>query len=337
VSGLVEVRGLTKVYPDGTEAVRGIDFEVREGEFFGFLGPNGAGKSTTMKMLITLMKPTAGRATIAGLELGRDDRKIREVIGYAAQDVSVDEDLSGRENLVLSGRLYHLSQRDAERRADELLMVIGLHEVAEKRAGFYSGGMRRRLDLAQALMHRPKLLFLDEPTTGLDPQNRRAMWDELEKLNREGTTVFLTTQYMEEADTLCERLAIIDHGTIVSEGSPSAMKASLGGEVLTLSFTTDDPEALQQLISRGAEALRGIPGLEEVREAEREVLANLSSHAHEVLPAALRALEASGVEARIAVSPPTLDDVFIKTTGHALRQEEGKPTRWKFGARRRRR
>jgi len=337
VSGLVEVEGLTKVYPDGTEAVRGIDFEVREGEFFGFLGPNGAGKSTTMKMLITLMKPTAGRATIAGLELGRDDRKIREVIGYAAQDVSVDEDLSGRENLILSGRLYHLSQRDAERRADELLIVIGLHEVAAKRAGFYSGGMRRRLDLAQALMHRPKLLFLDEPTTGLDPQNRRAMWDELEKLNREGTTVFLTTQYMEEADTLCERLAIIDHGTIVSEGSPSALKASLGGEVLTLSFTTDDPEALQQLIARGAEALRGIPGLEEVREAEREVLANLSSHAHEVLPAALRALEASGVEARIAVSPPTLDDVFIKTTGHALRQEEGKPTRWKFGARRRRR
>ena len=337
MSGLVEVEGLTKVYPDGTEAVRGIDFEVREGEFFGFLGPNGAGKSTTMKMLITLMKPTAGRATIAGLELGRDDRKIREVIGYAAQDVSVDEDLSGRENLILSGRLYHLSQRDAERRADELLIVIGLHEVAAKRAGFYSGGMRRRLDLAQALMHRPKLLFLDEPTTGLDPQNRRAMWDELEKLNREGTTVFLTTQYMEEADTLCERLAIIDHGTIVSEGSPSALKASLGGEVLTLSFTTDDPEALQQLIARGAEALRGIPGLEEVREAEREVLANLSSHAHEVLPAALRALEASGVEARIAVSPPTLDDVFIKTTGHALRQEEGKPTRWKFGARRRRR
>jgi ABC-2 type transport system ATP-binding protein len=337
VSSLVEVAGLRKVYPDGTEAVRGIDFEVGEGEFFGFLGPNGAGKSTTMKMLITLMRPTAGRATIDGLELGRDDRKIREVIGYAAQDVSVDEDLSGRENLILSGRLYHLSQRDAERRADELLIVIGLAEVAEKRAGFYSGGMRRRLDLAQALMHRPKLLFLDEPTTGLDPQNRRAMWDELEKLNREGTTVFLTTQYMEEADTLCERLAIIDNGTIVSEGSPSAMKASLGGEVLTLTFPTDDPEALQRLIARGAEALRGVPGLDEIREADREVLANLSGGVQEVLPAALRALAVSGVEARIAVSPPTLDDVFIKTTGHALREEEGKPTRWKFGARRRRR
>jgi ABC-2 type transport system ATP-binding protein len=337
VSGLVEVEGLTKVYPDGTEAVRGIDFEVREGEFFGFLGPNGAGKSTTMKMLITLMRPTAGRATIAGLQLGRDDRRIREVIGYAAQDVSVDEDLTGRENLILSGRLYHLSQSDAERRADELLSVIGLGDVSAKRAGFYSGGMRRRLDLAQALMHKPRLLFLDEPTTGLDPQNRRAMWDELEKLNREGTTIFLTTQYMEEADTLCERLAIIDHGMIVSEGSPSTLKASLGGEVLTLSFATDDPEALQRLIGRGAEALRGVPGLDEVREADREVLANISDAVSDVLPGALRALEASGVEARIAVSPPTLDDVFIKTTGHALRQEEGKPTRWKFGARRRRR
>ena len=337
MTGLVEVEGLRKVYPDGTEAVRGIDFEVREGEFFGFLGPNGAGKSTTMKMLITLMKPTAGRATIAGMELGRDDRRIREVIGYAAQDVSVDEDLSGRENLILSGRLYHLSQREAERRADELLIVIGLAEVAEKRAGFYSGGMRRRLDLAQALMHRPRLLFLDEPTTGLDPQNRRAMWDELEKLNREGTTIFLTTQYMEEADTLCERLAIIDNGAIVSEGSPAALKATLGGEVLTLTFATDDPDVLQLLIARGAAALRAVPGLDEVREAEREVLANLSNGVHEVLPAALRALETSGVEARIAVSPPTLDDVFINTTGHALRQEEGKPTRWKFGARRRRR
>ena len=333
---LVAVEGLRKVYPDGTEAVRGIDFEVREGEFFGFLGPNGAGKSTTIKMLITLLRPTAGRVTIAGLTLGREDKKIREVIGYAAQDVSVDEDLTGRENLILTGRLYHLSQRDALRRADELLNAVGLEDVAQKKAGLYSGGMRKRLDLASGLVHRPRLLFLDEPTTGLDPQNRRAMWNEIEKLNREGTTIFLTTQYMEEADTLCERLAIIDHGTIVAEGTPTSMKAELGGEVLTLTFPTDDPEALQSLISRGAEALRGLAGLTEVREAEREVMANLSNGAHEVLPAALRALSSTGVEARIAVSPPTLDDVFIKVTGHALRQEEGKPTRWKFGGRRRR-
>jgi ABC-2 type transport system ATP-binding protein len=335
VSGLLEVAGLRKTYPDGTEAVRGLDFEVGEGEFFGFLGPNGAGKSTTIKMLITLMRPTAGRATIAGFALGQADKKIREIIGYASQDVSVDEDLTGRENLILSGRLYHLSQKDALRRADELLDVIGLADVAGKKAGFYSGGMRKRLDLAQALVHRPRLLFLDEPTTGLDPQNRRAMWNEIERLNKEGTTIFLTTQYMEEADTLCERLAVIDHGTIVAEGTPRSLKAQLGGEVLTLSFPTDDPETLQRLVARGAEALRGLAGLGEVRVAEREVIADLSNGAHEVLPAALRALEMSGVEARIAVSPPTLDDVFIKITGHALREEEGKPTRWKFGARRR--
>ena len=337
MSALVEVEGLHKTYPDGTEAVRGIDFAVREGEFFGFLGPNGAGKSTTIKVLITLLPATAGRVTVSGFTLGRDDKKIREVIGYAAQDVSVDEDLTGRENLILSGRLYHLSQRAAERRADELLEIIGLTDAAHKRAGFYSGGMRRRLDLGQALMHGPRLLFLDEPTTGLDPQNRRAMWDELERLNRNGTTIFLTTQYMEEADELCQRLAVIDHGTIVSEGSPTSLKAQLGGEVLTLTFPTDDPEALRDLVARGAQALRGLAGLGEVREAAREVIANLSNGAHEVLPEALRRLAASGVEARIAVSPPTLDDVFIKLTGHALREEEGKPTGWNLAARRRRR
>jgi len=337
LSGLVEVAGLRKTYPDGTEAVRGIDFEVREGEFFGFLGPNGAGKSTTIKMLITLLPKTEGSVTIAGLTLGRDDKKIREIIGYASQDVSVDEDLTGRENLILAGRLYHLSHHDAVARADELLELTGLAEVAAKKAGFYSGGMRKRLDLAQALVHRPRLLFLDEPTTGLDPQNRRAMWNEIERLNKEGTTIFLTTQYMEEADTLCERLAVIDHGTIVAEGTPTSLKAKLGGEVLTLSFSTDDPEALSLLIKRGAGALRALGGLSDVREADRTVIANISNGVGEVLPEALRVLEAAGVEARIAVSPPTLDDVFISITGHALREEEGKPTRWRFGARRRRR
>ena len=336
MSTLVEVEGLRKVYQDGTEAVRGIDFAVDEGEFFGFLGPNGAGKSTTIKMLVTLIPPSDGRATVAGFTLGRDDRKIREVIGYAAQDVSVDEDLTGRENLVLSGRLYHLSQRDAERRADELLELIGLSDAASKRAGWYSGGMRRRLDLAQALMHRPKLLFLDEPTTGLDPQNRRAMWTEIQKLNREGTTIFLTTQYMEEADTLCKRLAVIDHGTIVSEGSPATLKAELGGEVLTLSYPTDDPERLASLIARSAEILRSVEGLAEVREAERTVLANIKDGSKDVLPQALRAIEGASIDARIAVSPPTLDDVFMKITGHALREEEGKPTGFSFAGRRRR-
>lgn len=335
---LVEVEGLRKTYPDGTEAVRAVSFEVREGEFFGFLGPNGAGKSTTIKILVTLIPKTAGRAMVAGYEVGRNDREIREAIGYAAQDVSVDEDLTGRENLILPGRLYHMSQEDAERRADELLQIIDLAEAANKRAGHYSGGMRRRLDLAQALMHRPELLFLDEPTTGLDPQNRRALWEELERLNKDGTTMFLTTQYMEEADRLCGRLAVIDHGRIVAEGSPEALKASLGGEVLTLSFTSSDPDEVALLVARSAGILRALSGVGDVKEAERSVICNLDGRPGDVLPAVLSALEGAHVEARIAVSPPTLDDVFLKVTGHELRQEEGKPTgRMPFGGRRRRR
>ncbi len=325
--GLVDVLELRKVYPDGTEAVRGVDFEVAEGEFFGFLGPNGAGKSTTIKILVTLIPKTDGRAVVDGYVVGRDDRKIREIIGYAAQDVSVDEDLTGRENLVLSGRLYHMAKRDADRRAAELLEVIDLVDASDRRVGVYSGGMRRRLDLAQALMHGPRLLFLDEPTTGLDPQNRRAMWEELERLNRAGTTIFLTTQYMEEADRLCQRLAVIDHGRIVSEGTPDSLKASLGGEVLTLAFPTEDPEALADLVSRGAAAVRALRGIGEVREGERTVIAKLDGGAREALPAALAALEDAKVDARIAVSQPTLDDVFLKLTGHALRDEEsGRPT-----------
>jgi ABC-2 type transport system ATP-binding protein len=299
------------------------------------LGPNGAGKTTTIRMLATLLAPDAGRAAVLGHDVVTDADAVRSLVSLTGQLASVDEDLTGRENLVLSGRLYHLAQRDALRRADELLELVGLTEAGHRRAGFYSGGMRRRLDLAQALMHRPKLLFLDEPTTGLDPQNRRAMWDELHRLNRDGTTVFLTTQYMEEADTLCERLAVIDHGMIVAEGSPASMKAELGGEVLSLSFTTDDPDLLRELIDRGAAILRGIEGLAEVREADRTVIANMKNGAREVLPEALRAIEEAGLDARVAVSPPTLDDVFMKITGHALRDEEGKPTGFSFGGRRR--
>jgi ABC-2 type transport system ATP-binding protein len=335
---MIEVRGLRKVYPDGTEAVKGVDFEVREGEFFGFLGPNGAGKSTTIKILVTLIAKTEGSATVAGFEVGREDKKIRAAIGYAAQDISIDEDLTGRENLVLSGQLYHMPKKAADERAEEVLQLVGLGEYGDKRAGNYSGGMRRRLDLAQALMHNPGLLFLDEPTTGLDPQNRRALWEELEKLNHNGVTIFLTTQYMDEADRLCGRLAVIDHGQIIAEGSPDSLKASLGGEVLTLSFPASDPDAVGAVLHAGAEVLQRVYGIGTVREAERTVIANLEGSARDVLPAALAALEDAKIEGRIAVSPPTLDDVFLHLTGHALREEEGKPTRrMPFSGRRRRR
>jgi ABC-2 type transport system ATP-binding protein len=236
VNQLIEVENLVKVYPDGTRAVDDVTFEVEAGEIFGFLGPNGAGKTTTIRVLVTLLPKTSGQARVAGFEVDRRPEEVRKVIGYAGQFIGIDVDLTGRENLVLQARLHGMSTRDAERRAGELLQLFALTDAADKRAGAFSGGMRRRLDLAQALVHQPPLVFLDEPTTGLDPQTRNALWNHLNELNAEGTTIFLTTQYMEEADRLCRRLSIIDHGKIVVSGSPTELKSSVGGEVVTLSL-----------------------------------------------------------------------------------------------------
>ena len=205
MSAVIEVEELRKTYPDGTEAVRDISFSVEEGEFFGFLGPNGAGKSTTIKVLITLLHATAGRARIFGHDIGSNATVIRTLIGYTAQEVGVDDELSGRENLTLQGRLYHLDPALLRKRIGELLELVDLGPDADRMAGSYSGGMRKRLDLATGLIHRPQLLFLDEPTTGLDPQNRAGIWSYLEDLNkRERLTIFLTTHYLEEADRLCD-------------------------------------------------------------------------------------------------------------------------------------
>ncbi len=215
MTNVIEVEGLRKTYPDGTEAVRDISFNVAEGEFFGFLGPNGAGKSTTIKVLITLLRATSGRARIFGHDIVDDATVIRTLIGYVAQEVGVDDELTGRENLWLQGRLYHMDSSVLNKRINELLELVDLAADADRMAGSYSGGMRKRLDLATSLIHWPQLLFLDEPTTGLDPQNRAGIWSYLEELNkREGMTISLTTHYLEEADKLCHRLAIIDHGRI---------------------------------------------------------------------------------------------------------------------------
>jgi ABC-2 type transport system ATP-binding protein len=220
------------------------------------------------------------------------------------------------------GQLAGLPAVDAMQRAHEVLYYVGLGEARYRKIETYSTGMKQRIKLAQALVHDPDLVFLDEPTSGLDPQNRRAMWAELRRLCEEGTTIFLTTQYMEEADALCRRLAVIDQGRIVAEGSPSKLKARLGGEVLTLEFPTDDPDALRDLVARGALALQKVKGLQEVREGERVVVANLDGASAQVLPKALRALSSADVDARISVSTPTLDDVFLTLTGHALRDQE---------------
>jgi ABC-2 type transport system ATP-binding protein len=222
----VDAQGLVKHYDD-VEAVRGVDLRVDAGEVFGFLGPNGAGKSTTVRMLTTLLSITAGTAHVAGLDVAREPDAVRHRIGVALQEAGLDPRQTGRELLVLQARLFGVSPSEAARRAEELLELVELEDAADRRIKGYSGGMKRRLDLASALVHRPEVLFLDEPTTGLDPASRLTVWDEVRRINERGTTVFLTTQYLEEADQLCDRLAIIDDGLIVREGTPAQLKADL--------------------------------------------------------------------------------------------------------------
>ena len=232
---IITVKDLVEVYADGTKAVDGISFNVQEGEFFGFLGPNGAGKSTTIKILTTLLRKTSGSVSVAGYDLDSNPKEIRKVIGVQSQDTSVDPELTGRENMILEGHLQQMSGKELEDRVDYLLEVVGLKDAADKRAGRYSGGMKKRLDLASTLVHKPKVLFLDEPTTGLDPQSRATVWDYLEELNKkEGITIFLTTQYLEEADRLCQRLCIVDMGKIVAEGSPLGLKKEIGADAITI-------------------------------------------------------------------------------------------------------
>src|SRR5215469_12113582 len=315
---IIDVRDLTKVYPDGTRAVQGVTFQVRRGEFFGFLGPNGAGKSTTIKMLITLLDKTSGEARVLGHDIGHDAAAIRRCIGYSAQEVGLDDDLTGRENLLLQGRLYHLSAAELKQRIEELLKLMDLSADADRPAGAYSGGMRKRLDLATGLIHRPELLFLDEPTTGLDPQNRAGLWKHLERLNKdEGLTIFLTTHYMEEADRLCDRLAIIDHGRIIAEGSPVNLKAQLGGDVVALTFK--DEESVKE---RAAALLKGLPFVRDVTAGEDGTNVIVEDGGAAV-PELLRVLGAAGLSVvRLSLTSPTLDDVFLKHTGHSIRQEE---------------
>jgi ABC-2 type transport system ATP-binding protein len=319
---VIEVENLSKTYPDGTEAVKGVSFRVGRGEFFGFLGPNGAGKSTTIKVLITLLEPTAGTARVFGHDTQREAAAVRRRLGYSAQEIGLDDDLTGRENLMLQGRLHHLPKSVLRQRVGELLALMDLAGDADRAAGAYSGGMRKRLDLATGLIHRPELLVLDEPTTGLDPQNRAGLWKHLERLNKEeGLTIFLTTHYMEEADRLCDRLAIIDHGRIIAEGSPAGLKARLGGDVVRLTFTEDGTAAPERQ-ERAAALLRGLAFVRDVTPAEDGVSV-IAADGGAAVPELLRVLGAAGLGvARLSLTSPTLDDVFLKHTGHTIRQEE---------------
>ena len=240
---VIEVRDLVKVYGRDTRALDGITFDVAHGELFGFLGPNGAGKTTTIRILATLLRPTSGVARVAGLDVASHPHEVRERLGLAMQTPTLDAFSTGRETLELAGRLHRLPAGQLRRRADELLELMGLASVAKKLTGTYSGGMKRRLDLASALMHQPPLLILDEPTEGLDPQSRTALWEELERIGAEGTTMLLTTHYMEEADRLCSRLAIVDNGRIVVEGGPQELKETVGADSVVLAARVEQRRA----------------------------------------------------------------------------------------------
>jgi len=251
----IVARGLRRTFKGDIEAVRDIDLEVAQGEVFGFLGPNGAGKTTTVRMLCTLLPPTAGTATVAGLDVATDAGAVRRRIGVALQEIGLDPVQTGRELLELQCGLYGIRGQRAKARADELLGLVGLTDAAQRRTKTYSGGMKRRLDLASALVHEPEVLFLDEPTTGLDPASRITIWNEVRRINAAGATIFLTTQYMEEADQLCDRLAIIDNGEIVASGTPEQLKAAMGHDVVSVALDGSDAAALES-------ALTGLSGLE---------------------------------------------------------------------------
>ncbi len=322
MSDVISVQGLEVVYSDGTKAVSGIDFSVKEGEFFGFLGPNGAGKSTTIKVLTTLLRKSAGTVSVFGHDVVAQAKQIRPLIGVQSQETVVDGDLTGRENMVLQGNLHGMRGRELDSRVDELLKLVELSDSAGRRAAFYSGGMKKRLDLASSLVNKPKLLFLDEPTTGLDPQSRAGVWKYLAKLNKEeGITIFLTTQYLEEADKLADRLAIIDHGQIVASGTPAALKQEIGADAITLSA-----EGLGGLNGDGADrvkdVLQDIQGVGEIVSGDDGVTV-YATNGSALVPSIVRAFDAKDISlSSINLSRPTLDDVFLKHTGHRIRAEE---------------
>jgi ABC-2 type transport system ATP-binding protein len=308
----IEVEDLVREFRKGPRAVDGISLTVEPGEIYGFLGPNGAGKSTTVLMLTTLLPPTSGTARVAGYDIVKEGPQVRASIGAALQEAALDPFLTGRDHLRLQGALHGLSRVERRKRGDQLLERVGLSEAAGRRVRGYSGGMKRRLDLALALVHRPSILFLDEPTTGLDPQSRNAMWSEVSRLARdEGVTVFLTTQYLEEADVLADRVGIIDKGRIVAEDTPEALKAEIGRP--SVEATPAEPgqrAAVVKVLGRFGEEIPAQPGVVAVR-LDRGDLADV-----------VRALDAEGLKvSNLRLDAPSLDDVFLEKTGRSLEGE----------------
>ena len=305
----VDVKNIKKTFKtkqDTVEAVKDVSFEVKKGEIFGLLGPNGAGKSTTILMLTTLLQVTGGEAKILDLDVVKDDRLVREKIGVALQDTGIDNLLTGRELFFTTARLWGFSKRDSETRTNELLELVGLTEAADRRVKTYSGGMKRRLDLGLSLVNSPEVLFLDEPTTGLDPGSRRVLWDEIKRLRDSGVTIILTTQYLEEADELADRIAIIDEGLVVAEGTSDQLKASIGGDVITLSFNSEKEVTLAKEL------------FPESLQEKNELRITVEDGASKI-PSYINELTVNGIDvSSVTASKPTLDDVFLNVTGYRL-------------------
>jgi ABC-2 type transport system ATP-binding protein len=315
----IQVENLVKYYPGQVRAVDDISFKVEAGSIFGFLGPNGAGKSTTIKILTTLALPSRGRATVGGFDVVTQAASVRRIAGVALQDIGIDPLMKPLELLTLQGQLFGSRRVQAVARARELVELVGLTEAVDRRVGTYSGGMRRRLDLAMALVHQPKVVFLDEPTTGLDPASRRDVWEEVRRLNRElGITIFLTTQYLEEADELADTVAIIDEGKIATTGSPAKLKAALGGESINLLF------ASRQTAEK---AMSELDGMGERLQLDRDVIRLYLNHAAEAIPSVIDRLQRAAVEPiSLTLTQPTLDDVFLQVTGQRLQTPSAQAT-----------
>jgi len=318
---MIETKGLRKSFRSlqgrgakTVDAVRGVDMLVEQGEIFGFLGPNGAGKTTTLRMLATLIEPDGGEAVIAGADLLRNPGEVRRRIGYVAQGGSTWDEVTGREELVMHARMYGIGKAEAQRRATRALAAFQLTEYADRKCKTYSGGQRRRVEIALGIIHEPKVVFLDEPTTGLDPQSRAHMWDEIRRLRAEGMTVFITTHYLDEADALCDRIAIMDHGEIVTEGTPAALKREVAGEVVTVGLRPDESAAAAQLL--GSQ-----PYVSKLETPDDGGVRLFVDDGATAIPQILRTIDGAGLElGSIELHRPSLDDVFLTKTGRSLRE-----------------
>lgn len=318
----IGAEGLVRDFP-AVRAVDGIDLAVERGQVFGFLGANGSGKTTTIRMLTTLLRPTAGRGYVDGLDVQREPSEVRRRIGVALQEAGLDDLQTGRELLVLQGRLHGVRRGEIAERVNELLAIVDLEDAADRRIGTYSGGMQRRLDLASALVHRPGIVFLDEPTTGLDPISRDAVWRYVEQLNRdEGVTFFLTTQYLEEADRLADEVAIIDAGRIVAQGSPADLKATIGADVVTIHVDADDRGPA---VARAVLRIEELDGLEEVRTLGDAIVVYIADGSR-AIARLVTVVQDSGLDVReVTLAQPTLDDVFLRATGRHLEVDAEAP------------